>query len=131
MGFFHDDTASEAEHSIDKQSEGSKLEAEDEEEEENLVVDETETIATYPEKEDGLLSAEAEALDILAFRERESHISESHHVEFEDMGHSVCDASTALDFDRKQRNKIVQKKKKRNGLTNARRKGGEERKGDN
>jgi hypothetical protein len=29
-------------------------------EEENLVVDETETIATYPEKEDGLLSAEAE-----------------------------------------------------------------------
>jgi hypothetical protein len=31
------------------------------EEEENLVVDETETIATYPEKEDGLLSAELKA----------------------------------------------------------------------
>jgi hypothetical protein len=93
------------------------------EEEENLVVDETETIATYPEKEDGLLSAEAEGLaDILfvsgkvIFRNRimlSSRIWDT----------VSCDASTALDFDRKQRNKIVQKKKKETVSLNARRKG--------
>jgi hypothetical protein len=39
-----------------------------------------------------------------------------------------CDASTALDFDRKQRNKIVQKKKK-NAVSPTTREGREEKKG--